>query len=61
MTLPEVLQQFINPERNKEIKRSRWNNNEWWFLCSYRIYHLTKEDMEADDWEIRERKVNEKI
>jgi hypothetical protein len=55
MLLTEALNKFITPERDKEIKRSKWSDNDWWFLSSYKIYHLTKEDMEADDWEVRQR------
>jgi hypothetical protein len=56
MTFLEVMTQFIIPERNTEIKREKWDEKEWWHLSSYKIYHLTKEDMEATDWEIRERR-----
>ena len=55
MRLIDALQQFITPARDKEIKRAGWDEKEWWHLSSYKIYHLTKADMEADDWEVRNR------
>lgn len=55
MTLIEALAQFITEKRDKEIKRNIWPDNEWWYLSSYRIYHLTKADMQSDDWEVRDR------